>query len=118
MHVDNPCTLYLTDSGGQPEFQELLPSLVVGPCVFFIVFPLHKDLNTKYEVEYERPNEHKHIQKYTSSLTIKEDVMQSLASIASIEYKDIYGREVKPRVMFAATFKDKVPHEKECQRTL
>ena len=111
VHIDNPCTLYLTDSGGQPEFQELLPALVVGPCVFFVVFPLHKDLNTKYEVEYERPNEKKQIQKYTSSLTIKEDLMRSLASIASIEYKDIYGKQVQPRVMFVATFKDKVSKE-------
>ena len=30
----NPRTLYLTDSGSQPEFQELLPALVAGPCVF------------------------------------------------------------------------------------
>ena len=111
VHVNNPCTLYLTDSGGQPEFQELLPALVVGPCVFFVVFPLHKDLNTKYEVEYERPDENKQIQKYTSSLTIKQDLMRSLATIASIEYKDIYGKQLKPRVMFVATFKDKVPEE-------
>ena len=34
VHVENPCTLYLTDSGGQPEFQELLPALVAGPCIF------------------------------------------------------------------------------------
>ena len=117
IHVDKPCTLYLTDSGGQPEFQELLPALVIGPCVFFIVFPLHKDLNAKYEVEYERPHEKKHIQKYTSSLTIKEDLMRSLASIASVEYKDIHGKAVKPRVMFVATFKDKVSKE-DCQRKL
>ena len=32
----NPWTLYLTDSGGQPEFQELLPALVAGPWVFFL----------------------------------------------------------------------------------
>ena len=112
IHVGNTCTLYLTDSGGQPEFQELLPALVVGPCVFFVVFPLHKDLNTEYEVEYKRPDQKKkHIQKYTSSLTIKQDLMRSLASIASIEYKDIYGKQVKPRVMFVATFKDKVSKE-------
>ena len=37
--------------------------------------------------------------------------MRSLASIASIEYKDIYGKQVKPRVMFVATFKDKVSKE-------
>ena len=40
----NSWTLYLTDSEGQLEFQELLPALVVGPCVFIVVFPLHKDL--------------------------------------------------------------------------
>ena len=57
-HV-RPLTLYLTDSGGQPEFQELLPALVVGPCVFFVVFPLDKDLKKKYEVEYVRPHEEK-----------------------------------------------------------
>lgn len=43
-HVDNKPTLYLTDLGGQPEFQDLLPALVVGPCIFIIVVPLNKDL--------------------------------------------------------------------------
>ena len=118
VHVNNPCTLYLTDSGGQPEFQELLPALVEGPCIFIIVFPLHKDLNTKYEVEYERPDEGEKMHKYTSSLTIKEDIMRSLASIASTEFKNIYGEKVKPRVMFAATFKDKVPLEDDRQTAL
>ena len=115
VRVENPCTLYLTDSGGQPEFQELLPALVVGPCVFFIVFPLHKDLNAKYLVEYVRPDNH--MKKYISSLTIKEDLMRSLASIACTKYKDIYGNEVNPRVMFVATFKDKVSEE-HCLRVL
>ena len=118
LHVDNPCTLYLTDSGGQPEFQELLPALVVGPSVFFIVFPLHKDLNSKYEVQYERPEEDKHMQTYVSSSTIKEDLMRSISSIACTKYKDIYGNEVEPRVMFVATFKDKVPQKEVCQRRL
>ena len=81
-HLDNRWTLYLTDSGGQPEFQELLPALVVGPCVFFVVLPLNKDLNSKYEVEYERPDKQKHMQIYLSSLTIIEDLLRSLASIA------------------------------------
>ena len=118
VHIRNPCTLYLTDSGGQPEFQELLPALVVGPCIFIIVFPLHKDLNTKYEVEYERPDEGKKIKKYTSSLTIKEDILQSLASIACTKFMNRYGRKLKPRVMFVATFKDEVPQKKDRQRVL
>ena len=118
VHVDNSCTLYLTDSGGQPEFQELLPALVVGPCVFIIVFPLHKDLNSRYEVEYERPNEGKRIHKYTSSLTIKEDIFRSLASIACAKYRNIYGEEVEPRILFVATFKDMVPQKEVRQRAL
>ena len=109
----NPWTLYLTDSGGQPEFQELLPALVVGPCVFFVVFPLDKSLEGKYEVEYMRPDEHKYLQKYLSSVTVEEDLMRSLASIACTKYKDINGNDVKPKIMLVATFKDKVPQEED-----
>jgi len=111
-HV-NPWTLYLTDSGGQPEFQELLPGLVVGPCVFFVVFPLDKDLKGKYDVKYMRPDEQKYMQKYLSSVTVEEDLMRSLASIACTKYKDISGNDVKPKVILVATFKDKVPQEED-----
>ena len=110
-HVDNPWTLYLTDSGGQPEFQELLPALAVGPCVFFVVFPLDKDMTKEYKVEYMRPDEQKCIKIYTSSFNLQDDLMRSLASIASTKYKDKDGKEVKPRVLLVATFIDKVPQE-------
>ena len=113
-----PWTLYLTDSGGQPEFQELLPALVVGPCVFFVILPLDKDLNSKYKVEYVRPHEKKCMQYYISSLTVQEDFVRSLASIACTKYKDKDGNEVKPRVMLVTTFKDKVPLEEVRQRKL
>ena len=118
LHVDNPCTLYLTDSGGQPQFQELLPALVVGPSIFIVVIPLDKDLNSKFDVEYERPDEAKYMQKFTSSLTIEEDLVRSLATIASTKYEDIYGNKVQPRVMFVATFKDKVLWEEDRLRRL
>ena len=117
-YINNPWTLYLTDSGGQPEFHELLPALVVGPSVFFVVFRLDQDLNEKYEVEYVRPDKETHIKKYISSLTVQEDLMRSLASIASTRYLDISENEVKPKVILVATFKDKVPQEEDCQRKL
>ena len=41
---NNPETIYQTDSGGQPEFQELPPAIVVGPCIHIVVIPLDKDL--------------------------------------------------------------------------
>ena len=114
-HVDNPHTLYLTDSGGQPEFQELLPALVTGPCVFFVVFPLHKDLTLKHEVQYVRPG---CTREYTSSLTVQEDILRSLASIASTKFLDIDGNEVQPKVLLIATFKDKVPLEEDRKKRL
>ena len=116
-HVDNPWTLYLTDSGGQPEFQELLPALAVGPCVFFVVFPLDKDMNKQYKVEYMRPDEQKCMKIYTSSFNLQDDLMRSLASIASTTYNNKDGKEVKPRVLLVATFIDKVRQE-DCQTKL
>ena len=109
-HIDNPWTLYLTDSGGQPEFQELLPAIAVGPCVFFVVFPLDKDMKKEYKVEYIRPDQ-KCMKIYTSSFNLQDDLMRSLASIASTKYKNKDGKEVKPRVLLVATFIDKVPQE-------
>ena len=102
MYISNPQTIYLTDSGWQPEFQELLPALVVGPCVFIIVLPLDKDLKEKYKVKYVRPK--KHMQTYSSSLSMEEDLLCSLATIASTKYEDETGKEVKQLVMFVATF--------------
>ena len=110
-HINNPWTLYLTDSGGQPEFQELLPALAVGPCVFIVVFPLDQDMTKGYKVQYMRPDEQKCMKIYTSSFNLQEDLMRSLASIASTKYKDKDGKEVKPRVLLVATFIDKVPQE-------
>ena len=37
-HLDGSWTLYLSDTGGQMEFQELLPLLVSGPSLFFHCF--------------------------------------------------------------------------------
>ena len=105
--INNPQTIYLTDSGGQPEFQELLPALVVGPCIFIVVLPLDKDLKEKYEVIYVRPETH---MQYSSSLSIEEDLLCSLASIASTKNEDKTGKAIKKLVMFVATFIDQVPH--------
>ena len=41
-------TIYFTDTGGQPEFQEVLPALISGPSLFFVVFKLIDNLNQRY----------------------------------------------------------------------
>ena len=75
--------VYLTDTGGQIEFQELLTLLVSGPSVFFLVFRLDHDLNKRFTVEYVRPNGTTS-EPYQSNFTVKEALLQTLASIASM----------------------------------
>ena len=90
--------VYLTDTGGQIEFQELLPLLVSGPSVFFLVFRLDQDLNKQFMVEYVRSTGATS-DPYQSNFTVKEALLQSLASIASMG---------KSKVFFVGTHKDKV----------
>ena len=52
-YFDTSWSLCLSNTGGQIEFQEILPLLVSGPCVFFYTFRLDHDLNEHYIIEYE-----------------------------------------------------------------
>ncbi len=107
----NPWYLYLTDSGGQPEFQELIGSLVSGPSIFFIIFRLDLDLDQRYEVEFVDKDQ-RSIKPYMSRHTAFETVVQSFSSVASIEglcYLQEDGTKVstKPRILLVATHMDK-----------
>ncbi len=109
--------LYLTDSGGQPEFQELIAFLVSGPSIFFIVFRLDKDLDTLYEVEFIDAEGHS-IKPYLSRHTAFETVLQSFSSVASLG-KISYAQEdgtivrTKPRVLLVGTHKDMMVSEEQ-----
>ena len=82
-YLEGACVAHLTDTGGQLEFQELLPALVSGPSVFFLVFRLDQDLNQRFTVEYRHPNKGC-TNTYESSYTVSEFLLHTLASIASM----------------------------------
>ena len=111
---ENQWTIYISDAGGQSEFQEILPALVSGPSLYFLTFPLHKGLNERFVVEYQHPNG-KSIVPFEDSCTVKEVLLQSLASIAStrsyIRVED--GKPVTPKVLFIATHRDKLQSEQQ-----
>ena len=111
----NPWTIYLKDAGGQPEFQELLPALISGPSLYFLVFRLDQNLNMKYIVQYQHPKSGKLINPFEASFTIKEALLQFLASIASTRsYTNIEDKvSVTPKVLFIGTYKDKLKSERE-----
>ena len=108
-YLDGSWSLYLSDIGGQMEFQEMLPLLVSGPSLYFIVFPLNRDLNELFTIEYHLPDGQRS-QPYQSSLTLKEAILQSLATIAAMgtfvykgKGKDV---QLKPKVLLVGSHKD------------
>ena len=114
--LEGSFTFYLTDTGGQPEFQELLAALTAGPSVFFLVFKLPDGLNQKYTVQYVRPGSDREKSKpYVSSFTVKEMLLQSLASIACTSSHTVQGsgkeEPIKPKVVLIGTHKDLVSEE-------
>jgi len=111
--VDEHWTLYLTDTGGQPEFQELLPLLVCGPSLFFLMFRLDLELNSRYQVEYINSSG-RSIVPYEAGLTMQETLLQSLSTIASTSIVRRVGNKtvnIVPSVFFVGTHKDLVSDE-------
>ena len=114
--LDNSVTIYYTDTGGQPEFQEVVPALVAGPAIFFLIFSLCKDFDSLYEVRYE-PSSLDDFEPYENSYTVGEVFKQCFASILS--YHDGQSREcatkMQPppvKIFTIATHKDLVDPQK------
>ena len=107
-HLESSWSLYLTNTGGQTEFQELLPTLVCGPSVFFITFPLHHDLQKPYSVQYQHSNGE--VKAYQSTFTLIEELLQILATICALNCsKDQHNVKCVPKVFFIGTHKDCLP---------
>ena len=106
--LESSWSLYLTNTGGQPEFQEYLPFLISGPTIFFITFPLHRNLNEPYTIEYQYPDGR--VKPYPSPTTLLEELLQTLATINALRYTVIdeneHHVEVRPKVFFIGTHKD------------
>ena len=111
-HFQKTWSLYLTNTGGQMEFQEVLPLLVSGPSMFFFTFRLDRDLNEYYSIEYECASVGKSYP-YTATSTTIEGILHTLASISAMGtfvYHGLQKREapLQPKVFFIGTHKDKL----------
>ena len=98
-------SLYLRDTGGQVEFQEMIPLLIFGPSIFFFVFGLDRDFKKKFEVKY-RKSPDESLNCYTSSITTEEAFLQFLASVDAMN--EIGVETHKPLVFVVGTHKDKL----------
>ena len=114
-HLESSWSLYLTNTGGQIEFQEHLPLLVCGPSIFFVTFPLHHDLDKPYKVLYEYPDGS--VENYSSPSSLMEEILQTLATIYTLDFVSIRIRDeevtLKPTVFIIGTYKDYLKSEAE-----
>ena len=98
-------TLYLRDTGGQVEFQEMIPLLVFGPSIFFFVFRLDLDFKKKFEVKY-RKRAGESLNCYISSITTEEAFLQCLACVDAMDTPSV--KTHQPLVFVIATHRDKL----------
>ena len=105
-YLRNSFSIYLTDTGGQVEFQEMVPLLISGPSIFFFLFRIDQDLRSKFKISY-RKKDRTVINSYVSSISTEDALLQCLASVDAM---DITGQsDVKthqPLVFIVGTHKD------------
>ncbi len=107
-HLKKSSSLYLRDTGGQVEFQEMIALLIVGPSIFFFVFRLDLDLKSKFTVEY-RKSPGESLNCYTSSITTEEALLQCLASVYAMDTPDKDSVKThKPLVYIIGTHADQL----------
>ena len=81
----------------------MLPLLISGPSIFFFVFRVDLDFQSKFTVEY-RTGESEPINSYTSSITTEEALLQCLASVYAMDtYGDVRVKTHKPLVFIVGT---------------
>ena len=77
--------IHFRDTGGQPEFHEVVPALVPHSTLYLLMFNLNEDLNKQYKITY-KASEDDTTDPYQSSFTVKEVLLQLLTSIQSLNH--------------------------------
>ena len=90
-HLHNMSMIYLVDTGGQPEFHELLPVILRGSALYFIFFSLAYSLDQKVRVCYQLPKGDTRSSDitYDSSHSSIEMIHQLLSSFYSIHNQEV-----------------------------
>ena len=79
--LEESVILHILDTGGQPEYLNLLPSLLSGPALNVLVFRLIDDLKKRYLVRF-IPSEGEPSAPYVSSYTVEEALLQAYTCVS------------------------------------
>ena len=105
-YLKNSYSIYLTDTGGQVEFQEMVPLLISGPSIFFFLFRIDQDIRSKFKIEY-RKKDGTITNSYISSISTEDALLQCLASVDAMDItrqSDV--KTHQPLVFIVGTHKD------------
>ena len=79
--IEKTTTLYFMDTGGQPEFHEIMPIILNGPALHLIFFNLAFDLDEPIPIRFCHPGGTDSTITYVSSYTGKQMIFQLLSSL-------------------------------------
>ena len=120
--LENTALLNMSDTGGQPEFMDMLPALVIGPALYLLFCKLTQELQSSYTVSYLSPSGES-TTPVESTYTVEEVMFQALSAIACLASSESErkeeGNQLFPDLMaspqskafIAATHKDLVSEE-------
>ena len=77
--------LRIEDTGGQPEFMDMLPALTIGPALYLLFCKLTDDLHSPYKVSY-CDSSGKSTTPVKSTYTVEEVILSALASVVERVY--------------------------------
>ena len=114
----------MEDTGGQPEFMDMLPALTIGPALYLLFCKLIDDLLSHYTVTYRGPAGESSTPE-ESTFTVEEVLLSALASIAcfrsstegyseasaSSEFSELIASSQKSVAYIIGTHKDLVSEE-------
>ena len=81
--LESTFSLYIRDTGGQVEFQEVLSILINGPSIFFFVIKVNLSLDEPLTLEYRKGKDV--IDRYESTTTTRQALVQTLTTIQNTD---------------------------------
>ena len=79
--IEKTTTVYIMDTGGQPEFHEIMPLILNGPALHMIFFNLAFNLDDPIPIRFCQQDGTNSLITYNSSYTGKEMIYQLLSSL-------------------------------------
>ena len=100
--IASSASIYITDTGGQPEFLRLLPVILSRPAMYFVFFSLAQPLDQEYTVRYTK--NHETCDLYMSTQTIKDVLSQLLSSLHIHTEDDKFSKVKSTALLFGTNF--------------